>query len=108
MLTILIFTQIVFGIVLIGIILVQKGKGADMGVSFGAGASETLFGASGSVSFLAKVTWGLAFLFMLNSLSISYIIYHSKDASLIKAQPQKTHIQIPATPLPDKNAPIKK
>ncbi len=84
MLSLLIILQVILGIVLVGIILLQKGKGAEMGVSFGAGASDTLFGTTGPMSILAKVTWGLAFLFMLNSIGVSYIIYKSSTSSMIR------------------------
>jgi preprotein translocase subunit SecG len=118
MLSLLIILQVVLGVVLVGIILLQKGKGAEMGVSFGAGASDTLFGSSGPMSVMAKFTWGLAFLFMLNSIGISYIIYKSSTASMIKAshapaqeQAQKSHvkIKIPAKQKDEKSgAPITK
>ncbi len=84
MLTILIIVQVILAFILVAIILMQKGKGAEMGVSFGAGASDTLFGSSGPMSFMAKLTWGLSFLFMLNSAGISYMVYNSNTASLIK------------------------
>ncbi len=85
MLSLLIVGQIVLSVILIVVILMQKGKGAEMGVSFGAGASDTVFGASGPTPFLAKLTWFLAFLFMLNSLSITYIIYNSRNKSVVNS-----------------------
>ena len=115
MLHILIILQVVLAFVLIFIILLQKGKGAEMGVSFGAGASDTLFGSSGPMPFLAKVTWGLAFLFMLNSGGISYIVYNSNTASIVKSgstatQQKSVHIKIPAKSEKEKTkgAPITK
>ena len=93
MLSLLIILQVILGIVLVSIILLQKGKGAEMGVSFGAGASDTLFGTTGPMSVLAKVTWGLAFLFMLNSIGVSYIIYKSSTSSIIKSSSATTQTQ---------------
>ncbi len=84
MLTVLIVVQIILAFVLVSIILMQKGKGAEMGVSFGAGAADTLFGSTGPMPFLAKVTWALAFLFMLNSVGITYMVYHANTRSLVQ------------------------
>lgn len=83
MLTVLMVIQTILSVLLITLILLQKGKGANMGVSFGAGASDTLFGASGAMSFFAKITWALVFLFMLNSVAISYYVYKSQTQSSI-------------------------
>ncbi len=90
MLTILIVVQVVLGFLLVGLILIQKGKGAEMGVSFGAGAADTLFGPTGTMSLLAKVTWVLAFIFMLNSISISYIVYRAGTKSIVQNAPTPT------------------
>lgn len=54
---------VVVAIILIVLVLVQHGKGADMGASFGSGASATLFGSSGTGTFLSRVTWGLLIAF---------------------------------------------
>ena len=107
MLNILIIVQVVLSVVIIGMILMQKGKGANMGVSFGAGASDTLFGSSGAMSFFVKLTWFLAFLFMLNSMSISYVIYKSRNASIVPSAATQT-APAKSTEVPNKNAPIKK
>ncbi|NND36933.1 MAG: preprotein translocase subunit SecG [Gammaproteobacteria bacterium] len=58
---------------LIGLILIQRGKGADAGAAFGAGASGTVFGAAGSGSFLTRLTAILATLFFVTSLSLAYL-----------------------------------
>jgi preprotein translocase subunit SecG len=57
---------------LIGIVLLQHGKGADMGSAFGSGASQTVFGSRGAGSFLTKLTTGAAVVFMATSLTLSY------------------------------------
>ncbi len=64
---------LVVSIALIGIILLQQGKGAEMGASFGAGGANTVFGAAGSGNVLTKTTTILAILFFATALSISYI-----------------------------------
>jgi preprotein translocase subunit SecG len=57
----------------IGLVLVQHGKGADMGAAFGSGASGSLFGATGSANFLSRTTAILAVVFFLTSLSLAYV-----------------------------------
>jgi preprotein translocase subunit SecG len=57
---------------LIIIVLLQMGKGAEVGASFGAGGSQTIFGAAGGASFMGKVTAAAAVIFMLTSLSLAY------------------------------------
>ena len=58
---------------IIGLVLLQRGKGADAGAGFGAGASGTVFGARGSASFLSRTTAVLAFLFFGTSLTLAYL-----------------------------------
>ncbi len=58
---------------LIGLILIQHGKGADAGAAVGSGASSTVFGSSGSTSFLTRATGVLAFVFFANSFFLSYL-----------------------------------
>jgi preprotein translocase subunit SecG len=57
---------------LIAIVLLQQGKGADIGAAFGGGASQTVFGGRGAGSFLSKLTTGAAIVFMITSLTLSY------------------------------------
>lgn len=65
--------HILVGVGVIGLVLVQHGKGADMGAAFGSGSSGSLFGASGSANFLSRTTGVLATLFFLTSLSLAYL-----------------------------------
>lgn len=67
----LLVLHIVVCLALIGIVLLQGGKGAEVGATFGAGASQTIFGASGSQTFLGKLTTGAAVIFMLTSLALA-------------------------------------
>jgi preprotein translocase subunit SecG len=71
--TIILTVHIIAGLSLIGFVLLQHGKGADMGAAFGSGASGSLFGATGSANFLSRVTAVLAAVFFLTSLGLSYI-----------------------------------
>jgi preprotein translocase subunit SecG len=70
-------------ILLILIVLLQSGKGAEMGVSLGGGAGQTLFGAGGPATLLTKITTGVAILFMITSLSLAYMSGHKSDTSVI-------------------------
>lgn len=65
--------HILVALSIIGLVLMQHGKGADMGAAFGSGASGSLFGASGSANFLSRMTGVLATVFFLTSLSLAYI-----------------------------------
>ncbi len=64
--------QILTALVMIGLVLIQHGKGADMGASFGSGASGSLFGATGSANFLSRSTAFCAALFFICTLSLAY------------------------------------
>ena len=76
--------QIIVALVLVGLILLQQGKGATAGASFGGGASETVFGARGSANFLSRTTAIFAAIFLFNSLFLSYLFSkQSEDASVL-------------------------
>ena len=66
--------HVLLGIGIIGLVLVQHGKGADMGTAFGSGSSGSLFGASGSANFLSRTTAVLAALFFMTSLGLSHLV----------------------------------
>jgi len=70
--TILVIVHLFLAIGLIGLILIQHGKGADAGAAFGSGASATVFGASGSANFLSRATGILALLFFVTSLALAW------------------------------------
>jgi preprotein translocase subunit SecG len=65
--------QVLSAITMIGLVLVQHGKGADMGASFGSGASGSLFGATGSANFLSRFTSVCAAVFFVCTLSMAYL-----------------------------------
>ncbi|MDR0225624.1 MAG: preprotein translocase subunit SecG [Burkholderiaceae bacterium] len=65
--------QMLSALGMIGLILIQHGKGADMGASFGSGSSGSLFGASGSANFLSRSTAGLATVFFVATLALAYL-----------------------------------
>jgi preprotein translocase subunit SecG len=71
--TIVLTVHILVAMAVIGLVLLQHGKGADMGAAFGSGASGSLFGATGSANFLSRATAVLATMFFLTSLGLAYM-----------------------------------
>lgn len=78
---ILMIAFLVVALVLIGFIMLQQGKGADMGASFGSGASNTVFGSSGSGNFLTRATAGLAVVFFILSLVLGNLSTSTGESS---------------------------
>ena len=73
LLNLVVAAQILAALVMIGLVLIQHGKGADMGASFGSGASGSLFGATGSANFLSRSTAACAAVFFVCTLALAYI-----------------------------------
>jgi len=71
--TLIIVAHVLIALSIIGLVLLQHGKGADMGSGFGGGASSSLFGATGSANFLSRATAVLATVFFLSSLGLAYL-----------------------------------
>jgi len=71
--TLILAVQLLSALAMIGLVLIQHGKGADMGASFGSGASGSLFGASGSANFLSRSTAACATVFFVCTLALAYI-----------------------------------
>ena len=72
-LTLVLVVQLLSALAMIGLVLIQHGKGADMGSGFGGGASSSLFGATGSANFLSRATAVLATVFFVTSLGLAYL-----------------------------------
>jgi preprotein translocase subunit SecG len=70
--TLLMVVHVICAVLIIGLVLIQRGKGADAGAGFGAGASGTVFGARGAGTALSRATAVLAAVFMITSLSLAY------------------------------------
>jgi preprotein translocase subunit SecG len=83
MYTLLIIIHVVVSLALILIVLLQTGKGADMGAGFGGGSNQTIFGSRGAATFLSKITTGAAIMFMLTSLSLA-IMTKNRTGSVIR------------------------
>jgi len=102
----LLFLHVIVAIALIGLILVQHGKGADAGAAFGGGSSSTVFGARGAASFLSRATSILATLFFALSLSLFII-----EANKVKSQDQAPDAAAPgktSQPAKDKRPDLSK
>jgi len=84
MTTLVVTLHVTVCILLILIVLLQSGKGAEMGVSLGGGASQTLFGAAGPATILTKITTAIAIIFMVTSLTLAYISGHQSESSVMK------------------------
>ncbi|MEE2703087.1 MAG: preprotein translocase subunit SecG [Myxococcota bacterium] len=83
---------------LIAIVLLQHGKGADLGAAFGGGASQTVFGSRGAGNFLTKLTTGAAILFMVTSLTLSYFASPSLVPSTVPIEPEPSAPAAPELP----------
>ncbi|MCX5881156.1 MAG: preprotein translocase subunit SecG, partial [Deltaproteobacteria bacterium] len=92
----LIFIHVVVCIALIMIVLLQTGKGADMGAAFGGGSSQSLFGSTGASTFLSKATTVAAVVFMITSLALAYMSSNRTGKSIMTNSP--TPVSSPAMP----------
>ncbi len=91
--------HILVAIVIIALVLMQHGKGADMGAAFGSGASGSLFGATGSANFLSRTTGVLAAVFFATSLTLAYIgSAKPKTAGSVMQEP--VQLQTVSQPVP--------
>ncbi|MBV8030646.1 MAG: preprotein translocase subunit SecG [Betaproteobacteria bacterium] len=107
---IIIVVHVLVALAIIGLVLLQHGKGADMGSGFGGGASSSLFGATGSANFLSRTTAVLATVFFLLSLALAYIASTAprESGSVVDraaARAQKKEVEQNASPSQDKPAP---
>ncbi len=99
--TFIIILHIFVCIVIIMMVLLQSGKGTDMGAAFGGGSSQTLFGSTGASTFLSKATTVVAIVFMLTSLYLAYVSGHPKTSSLLNNSIENTAPAVPeANPVP--------
>ena len=98
--TVLLIVLVCVALALIGLVLIQQGKGADTGASFGGGASQTVFGSAGSGNFLTKSTWTLGIVFFVVCLGLGYIArQQAENAGRIDfgEAPAKVEQQAPAS-----------
>jgi len=93
--TIMLVIHVLIAISLIGLVLIQHGKGADMGAAFGSGASSTVFGSRGAGSFLTRVTAILAALFFVTNLGLAILATQSNE---VRIESVVDRVEAPATP----------
>ena len=108
----ILIAHVLIGAAVCGLVLLQHGKGADMGAAFGSGSAGSLFGASGSANFLSRTTAILAAIFFVTSLGLTYlgsnrtetkgVIERTKD---VPAQKKDTPATVPAPSIPVPAAP---
>lgn len=105
--TVIVVVHVLAALGLIGLVLLQQGKGADAGAAFGSGASATVFGARGSASFLTRATAVLATVFFLTSLSLAYFSGKTQapqSVTEIVAPLQESAKDVPAAPAAEDKA----
>ncbi len=106
MVNVLLVIHVLAAIGIVVLVLLQQGRGADMGAAFGGGA-QTLFGARGSATFLSRVTTWLAAVFFLTSLSLAYVYTGTIESRSVteetapQSQPVPTQSDLPAGEIPD-------
>ncbi|MHB8173778.1 MAG: preprotein translocase subunit SecG [Nitrospirota bacterium] len=107
MFTFLIIIHVIVCIAVVLVVLLQQGKGADIGATFGSGGSQTVFGSRGAGNFLTKLTAAAGAIFMITSLSLAIIESHGTSSSVVKVPAGKA-IPGPAAPpaMPQKGAPF--
>ena len=103
-LTVVIALHVLIALAIIGLVLLQHGKGADMGSGFGGGASSSLFGATGSANFLSRATAVLATLFFLTSLGLAYLATNKPRSGGGVLDAVKREASVPAKPEAQKPA----
>ena len=95
-LTLILVVHVLVALAIIGLVLLQHGKGADMGAAFGGGSSGSLFGATGSANFLSRTTAALAAVFFLTSLGLAYVATHKPKTGGSVMQGVTTEAPAPA------------
>jgi preprotein translocase subunit SecG len=104
MFTLLLVIHILASFTMVGVILLQSGKGAEMGAAFG-GSSQTLFGSRGATTFLSKVTVVAAAVFMLTALSLAVLSKERSVASSLQELQQSNETPVQAEPVPTPSTP---
>lgn len=94
---VVVVVQVLSALIIVGLVLLQHGKGADMGAAFGSGASGSLFGATGSSNFLSKSTGIAAAVFFSATLTLAYL-GNAQNATVSSSVVDKVNVTTPATP----------
>ena len=101
-LTLILTVHVLVALGIIFLVLLQHGKGADMGAAFGGGSSGSLFGATGSANFLSRTTAALAVVFFLTSLGLAYVATHKpKTGGSVMQETGSPALTQPVAPVTD-------
>jgi preprotein translocase subunit SecG len=103
--TIVLVVHVLAAAGVIALVLLQHGKGADMGAAFGSGTSGSLFGSSGSANFLSRATAMFVTVFFITSLTLAYMSGHRSDSGSVIKVPVKTEVA-PASPAVPQSKPV--
>jgi preprotein translocase subunit SecG len=98
MITLVLIIHVLVAVAIIGLVLLQHGKGADMGAAFGSGGSQTLFGSRGSANFLSRTTGLLAAVFFATSMLLAYLYSQVGAPASVTEQPAAVQPAAPAEP----------
>jgi len=103
--SILVIVHLFLAIGLVGLILIQHGKGADMGAAFGSGASASVFGSRGASNFLSRTTGILAAVFFATSLTLAYFAMQTSEPETLMADLPPAAVEERVAPLPPSDLP---
>jgi preprotein translocase subunit SecG len=103
--TLILILHVLAALCVIGLVLLQHGKGADMGAAFGSGSAGSLFGSSGSANFLSRTTGILAAVFFLTSLGLTYVSSHKGRSEGVMSTHQESPVE-PAKAVPVPGVPV--
>jgi preprotein translocase subunit SecG len=100
MLTAISIVHVLVAIALVLIVLLQTGRGSEIGAAFGSGASQTLFGSSGTSGFMTRLTTIVVVVFMVTSLVLAIMYSRGRISSPMRSQPAPIQQNVPAPPAP--------
>ncbi len=103
--TLILVVHVLVALSIIGLVLLQHGKGADVGAAFGGGASGSLFGASGSANFLSRTTAILAAVFFATSLGLTWYSSHKREQGGVMSNRTTTSEPVTSPAVPVQNSP---
>jgi preprotein translocase subunit SecG len=109
MFTLLVIIHVIVSLIIIGLVLLQAGKGADIGSAFGGSGSQAVFGSMGTPTVLGKITTVVAVVFMATSFSLSVLSHHRSTTIMPASAPAAPGAPVaPGAPAPPASAPDKK
>ncbi len=104
--TVVIVVHLLVALGVVGFVLIQQGKGADAGASFGSGASATVFGSQGSATFLSRATAVLASIFFITSLGLAFFAKEKSDRILHAGLPDPAVLEVQQEKTPEGDVPV--